>query len=78
MTDWSPATDIAMERRHILEGEERVARQEALVKKMVERGHAELIHIASQLLDVLRESLELSRERLRYLEARYGAALGEK
>jgi hypothetical protein len=78
MTDWSPATAIALERRHVLEGEERVARQEVLVKKMVGRGHPEHVHIAAQMPDALRESLELSRERLRYLEARYGTALGEK
>lgn len=78
MTDWSPATAIAMERRHVLEGEERVARQEALVKKMVERGHVGLVHIGGQMLDALRESLELSRERLRDLKNCYGTAPGEK
>jgi hypothetical protein len=78
MADWSPATAIAQERRHVLEGEERVARQEALVKKTVEQGHAELARIAGQMLDALRASLDLSRERLLYLEARYGTAPGEK
>jgi hypothetical protein len=78
MTDWSPEAAIAMERRHVLEGEERVARQETLVKKMVERGNAELIHIANQMLDTLRHSLELSRECLRDLEARYGTVVEEE
>jgi hypothetical protein len=78
MTSWSPATAIAEERRHVLEGEERVARQEALVKKTVGQGHTELAGIAGQMLDALRASLELSRERLRDLEARYGTALAEK
>jgi hypothetical protein len=78
MSDWSPETAIAMERRHVLEGGERIARQEALVKKLMERGPPELVQIAGQMLDTLRESLELSRDRLRYLEGRYGTALGEK
>jgi hypothetical protein len=73
MSGWSRATAIAQERRHVLEAEKRVARQEALVKKTAEQGHAELTHIAGQMLDALRVSLELSRERLRYLEAKCGA-----
>jgi hypothetical protein len=78
MTDSSPATAIAEEGRHVLEGEESAARQEALVEQTVEQRHAELARIAGQMLDVLRASLELSRERLLYLEARYGTAPGEK
>jgi len=78
MSGWSTETAIAMERRHVLEGEHRVARQEALVKELVERGHEQLAHTASQMLDVLRESLELSRDRIRCLERRYGTASGER
>jgi hypothetical protein len=74
MSGWSPRQVIAMERRHVLEGKKRIARQEALVKKMVEQGHEQLAYTASQILDVLRQSLELSRERLRYLEGRYDNA----
>ena len=33
---------------------------------------------ANQMVDLFRESLELSKERLRDLENRYGTALGEK
>ena len=75
MSDWSPEKAIAMERRHILEGERRVFRQEALVEKLVENGRLnQLVHTANEMLGLLRESLELSRERLRYLEDHYGNA----
>jgi hypothetical protein len=71
MSDWSPGKAIAMERRHILEGEKRVARQEALVGKLIENGHDQLVRAANEVLGLLRQSLELSRERLRDLEDRY-------
>jgi hypothetical protein len=71
MSDWSPETAIAMERRHILEGEKRVSRQEALVGKLVCNGGVhQLAHSANEVLGLLRESLELSRERLRDLDER--------
>ena len=72
MSDWSPEKAIAMERHHILEGEKRVSRQEALVGKLIENGHDQLVRAANEVLGLLRESLELSRERLRDLENRYG------
>ena len=72
MSDWSPEKAIAMERRHILDGEKRVSRQEALVGKLIEKGHDQLVRAANEVLGLLRESLELSRERLRDLENRYG------
>jgi hypothetical protein len=72
MSDWWSEKAIAMERRHILEGEKRVSRQEALVGKLIENGHDQLVRAANEVLGLLRESLELSRERLRDLENRYG------
>lgn len=72
MSGWSPWDAIIMERRHILEGEQRVRRQEMLVSKLIDAGLDRLMHIDNELLGLLRESLELSRERLRDLEARYG------
>jgi hypothetical protein len=78
MTGWSPEKAIAMERRHVLEGEERIARQEVLVKEIVQQGHDQLADTANQMLAILRESLELSRDRIRYLEHRYGTAPGER
>jgi hypothetical protein len=75
MSDWSPEKAIAMERRHILEGEKRVSRQEALVEKLVENGGGyQRMHTANEVLGLLRESLDFSRERLRYLEDHYGKA----
>jgi DNA-binding PadR family transcriptional regulator len=74
MNGWSPTDTIAMERRHITEGEKRVARQEALVFELTEKGHDQLVRSANKLLDLLRECLELSKERLWDLENRYGKA----
>jgi hypothetical protein len=72
MSSWSPADAIAMERRHIIEGQKRVARQEALVLQQIEKGHVQITARSQELLDLFRQSLELSRERLRDLELRYG------
>jgi hypothetical protein len=74
MISWSPADAIAMERRHILEREIRVGRQESLRNKLIGKGYNQLVLSANELFDLLRESLELSRERLRYLEDHYGSA----
>ena len=74
MSDWSPGKAITMERRHILEGEKRVARQEALVGKLIENRHDQLVRAANEILGLLRESVELSKERLRDLEDHYGKA----
>ncbi|SEE99408.1 hypothetical protein SAMN05519104_7553 [Rhizobiales bacterium GAS188] len=59
---------ITMERRHILEGEKRVARQEALVAELIGKRRDDLARTAKDVLGILRESLELSRTRLRTLE----------
>ena len=72
MSCWSPDDAIAMERRHVFEGEERIARQLELVSKLVGKGPDHLAHTADELLVLLRECLELSRMRLRQLECRYG------
>ena len=61
-------SQIEMERRHILEGEARIARQEALIRKLDLAGNLDLILIARELLEALRESVSLSRERLSSLE----------
>jgi hypothetical protein len=71
MSNWSPKDAIAMERHHILEGEQRVARQEMLVLRVTEWGSDQLIHDATELLRLLRESVEISWTRLRDLEDRY-------
>ncbi|MPY69884.1 MAG: hypothetical protein GEU92_07350 [Alphaproteobacteria bacterium] len=75
MSDWSPKDAIAMERRHILEGEKRVARQEALVLELREKGRDHLAQRGDEILSLMRESLELSTARLRDLEGRFGEPL---
>jgi hypothetical protein len=74
MGDWLPEKAIAMERCHILEGEKRVSRQEALVGELIDKRHDQLVPTANEVLGLLREALELSKERLRDLEDRYGEA----
>jgi hypothetical protein len=72
MNEWSPAKAIAMEQRHIAEGEMRVTRQEALVAKLIEKGLGECLPLAEDLLSLFLESVERSRERLFELRSRYG------
>lgn len=68
MSDRPREDPIAMERRHIREGENRVARQEALLLEIRRNGHSQLARQGTELLDLLRECLAMSRERLRALE----------
>jgi hypothetical protein len=70
MGRWSIEDALAMERRHILEGEKRVARQEMLAAVLICNGRDQLALAANDLLGLLRESLELSRTRVRQLESR--------
>jgi hypothetical protein len=67
MSAWSPDDAIAMERRHILEGERRVAHQEALARKLAEEGNSQLAASADELLILMRKALVLSRSHLRVL-----------
>jgi hypothetical protein len=71
MSGWSPSDAIAMERRHIIEGGKRVARQEMLVSELTKKGHEQIVLRSQEILSALRQSLELSRARLRDLEERY-------
>jgi hypothetical protein len=72
MSQWSPREAIIMERRHISEGEKRIARQEARVAEVTERGYSQVADRCREVLSILRQSLELTRAaRLRDLEARY-------
>jgi hypothetical protein len=77
MSSWSPEDAIAMERRHVSEGEERIARQEALAAESTHKGHDQLAIAVNELLVLMRASLELSRMRLRQLEGRNGATSGD-
>jgi hypothetical protein len=72
MSGWSFEDAMAMERRHIIEGEERVARQDVLTGQLIEKGYWRIAHDAAELLKLMYASVELSRDRLRYLEDHYG------
>jgi hypothetical protein len=74
MGTWSPASAIAMEKRHIVEGQERVARQNAIVSSHIKQGHDRMVARSMEILAMFRNSVEQSRERLRYLEQHYGGA----
>jgi hypothetical protein len=72
MSGWSAKDAIAMERRHVLEGEKRVVRQLALVAKLDGGGNDQLAKGAVELLDLQRDILEFSKMRLQQLEDRFG------
>jgi hypothetical protein len=72
MSVWSPKEAIAMERRHVLEGEKRVVKQLALVAKLDGSGNDQLAKDAVELLGLQRDILELSRMRLQQLEDQFG------
>jgi len=61
-----------MERRHVLEGENRIARQLALVAKLNGSGNQQLAKSAVELLDIQHDMLKISRLRLQQLEDRFG------
>ena len=75
MNGWSREDGIAMERRHISEGEQPLAKQQVLMEKLIAEGHHGLVETASKLLGILRKFVELSRARLRELEHRCGEPL---
>jgi hypothetical protein len=72
MNGWSPTDAIAMERRHIIEGEKVVARQAALVLVLHEKRHSQRERLSIELLDIFQDCLKFSRRRLLDLEQRYG------
>jgi hypothetical protein len=55
---------LTITRRHVLEAEGHVARQETLVAKLDRWGHVALAAEARELLATLKKSLELAREHL--------------
>jgi hypothetical protein len=71
MSGWSPAEAIAMERRHIAKGEERIAVFERYAAELAEKGYESLLPSVNETLGILRHSVDLSWERLQDLESRY-------
>ena len=65
-------TTIEMARRHVREGEARVARQIALVDELRADGHERAVATAEGLLIQLKVALASQREHLRLLEAEKG------
>ena len=72
MSDWSPEAAIAMEKRHLIRGEEMIAHQERIISQLTMKGLDEHLPRANDLLNLMRQTLEMTRERLRDLENRYG------
>jgi hypothetical protein len=57
-------TKLEQAERHVREGEQRLARQSALLAKLESRGYIQEATGARDLLTLLEERLQLSRERL--------------
>ena len=57
-----------MARRHVLEGEERLARQIALVAKLERDNLTEAAALATRVLETIRLSLDMSKRHLGDLE----------
>jgi hypothetical protein len=64
MSDRSTEDPLAMIRRHVLEAEGHVARQEALVTKLDRGGNVALAAHAREILATLKKSLELAQDHL--------------
>ncbi len=65
-----PETALDMGRRHVREGEERLARQANIVGKMEAHGHDEQAALGRRLFETMRLALNLQRRHLRDMEAR--------
>jgi hypothetical protein len=67
MSNWNRDAAIAMERRHIVEGERRIERQQALIARLVLKGTSDLTK-STDLLAVFRDLVDMAKARLRCLE----------
>jgi hypothetical protein len=65
-----PETPLEMARRHVREGEKRLARQTALVAEMDGFGHHEMAALGREILENIRSALEFQRDHLREIEGR--------
>ncbi|WP_207537653.1 hypothetical protein [Sabulicella rubraurantiaca] len=63
---------LAMAERHVREGEERVARQRAIIEEMERDNHPKAAEIGRSTLQVLLSTLELMRGHLRIERERHG------
>ena len=67
MSERSAEDLLSMARRHVAEGEARVACQEALIVKLDRDGHTELAFEARELLATLQTSLRLANKDLLWI-----------
>ena len=70
-----PEPPLSRAERRVREGEERVARQAALVETLSETGHGWAAETARIMLATFETSLELARDRLRAVRARADGGL---
>ena len=68
MGDGVPEDLLALARRHVVEGEKRIARQEATVAKIIASGDRQMALKAEDVLHILQCSLDLARAHLLRLE----------
>lgn len=61
---------LEMARRHVREGEQRLALQETIVISLKKAGHTEAAERGHEVLETMRTSLALMRRHLREIEAR--------
>jgi hypothetical protein len=61
-------TELEMARRHVTEGREHIARQRALIAKLVTRGQDRVVRQARRLLATQLETQRLAEEHLAQLE----------
>jgi hypothetical protein len=61
-------TPLAMAQRHVLEAEDRLARQEALVRQMEQVHLSAILPLGRNLLEIMRTALASARSDLERLE----------
>jgi hypothetical protein len=68
----SGETLLALARRHVLEGERRVARQRVIIQEMESHHHSEVSAAARRVMETLQASLQLSRQHFERLKEASG------
>ena len=68
----SAESPLEQTRRHVTEGEQRIARQETLIEELEQDGHANLLPAARELLAQLQSAQQLGREHLQREERKAG------
>jgi hypothetical protein len=66
----SQETPLEQAQRHVLEGEQRVARQRAIIEEMDRDEHPAVAAQARHVLETLEETLRLSRQHLDEIKGR--------